>query len=159
MTLTLPQAPERGYDPSNERQTRRSIELAITDLQNALQTIRTSLGAVSIGQGTLTLANGANHNVAAGYSGYVRIDGPSASFSISGLTNGESGRLLVLRNSTVQQMTISNQSASSSAENRIITGTGADLVLTGSTGQVVTLIYDAVDLRWVVFAKHESSDT
>lgn len=89
----------------------------------------------------------------------MRVSGPTGSFTITGIADGEAGRPLVIRNSTAQQMTIADQSASSASSNRIITGTGADLVLTGSTGQSVTLVYDAVSMRWVVVAKHESSDT
>jgi hypothetical protein len=158
MTLSLPQASDK-YDASNERQTRKALELAVSDLQTKLQTIQTSVGALSLGQSRITLANGANNNVSVGYASFIRIDGPSSSFSITGIAAGEMGRPLVIRNSTAQQMTIANQSASSTESNRIITGTGADLVLTGSTGQMVILVYDAVTLRWIVAAKHESSDT
>lgn len=159
MTLTLPQAPDRAYDASNERQMRRALELAISDLQTKLQTLLTSSGALSYGQTPLPLANGSNNDISVGYATYVRVSGPTGSFTITGIADGEAGRPLVIRNSTAQQMTIADQSASSASSNRIITGTGADLVLTGSTGQSVTLVYDAVSMRWVVVAKHESSDT
>ena len=45
-------------------------------------------------------------------------------------------------------MTISNESASSDAANRITTLTGADVVLTGVS--VAHLIYNATDARWIL---------
>jgi hypothetical protein len=158
MSYTLPQAPDKTYDASNERQTRRSLEITVSDLQQAVRGLRTSFGALSLGQSPLTLANGANNDVAVGTSAFIHISGPSGSFSITGILGGEAGRYIVLRNSTAQQMTIANQSASSSEANRIITATGADLVLTGSTGQAAHLVYDAVTLRWIVVGTHEGSD-
>jgi hypothetical protein len=47
-------------------------------------------------------------------------------------------------------MTIYNQNAGSSAENRIITGTGANIVTTGSGA--VSLIYLVDDSRWFVLS-------
>jgi hypothetical protein len=60
------------------------------------------------------------------------------------------GQEVVLYNSTAYAMTITNQSASSTAPNRIITNTGADIVTTGSGA--VTLVYSQADARWVVIS-------
>lgn len=151
--------PGDAYDRSNEQQTRRTIEERLSDLEVRLNSVTTTQGSLALGITELALSNGSNDNVATGYTSLVVISGPSASFSITGITAGETGRLLFVRNSTSQQMTIANQSASSTASNRIITHTGADLVLTGASGQCVVLAYDALAERWIVVGKQESSDT
>lgn len=147
------------YDKSNEQQTRRAIEDRILDIENRLSLLLTTYGTLSLGEVDIAAVNGNNNDFAIGYASYVRLTGPSASFAITGIQAGERGRIVFIRNTTAQQMTISNQSASSVAGNRFITQTGADLVLTGATGQSVVLIYDATTERWIVIAKQESSDT
>ena len=97
---------------------------------------------------------------------FLRVNpSPAGAFSISGFLTGNAvndstgvvafsaldGQQLVVFNPTANAMTIKDQSASSStAPNRIITNTGADIVTTGSG--VVTLIYSKADARWVVIS-------
>lgn len=142
MTI-LPTAPQ-AYDGENERAARRVIEAALSSLQQALQRTSTSTGAVSLGDTELTLANGNNNNLGAGYTAFTHIIGPSAAFAITGIAGGETGRIVILTNTTAQTMTLAHQSASSSAVNRIISPTGADLAVTGSC----LLIYDSSNQRW-----------
>ena len=148
-----------AYDRSNEQQARRAIEDRIGDIESRISLLFTTIGTLALGEQDISLVNGANNDIGAGYAAYVRISGPSASFSITGISGGERGRILLIRNTTAQQMTIANQSGSSAAANRIITQTAADLVLTGANGQSAVLVYDATTERWIVFAKQESSDT
>lgn len=82
---------------------------------------------IVIQQNTLTLANGANNDVALGGAAFTRIVGPSGAFNITGFAAGINGRLLYLNNPTGQALTIRNN-VGSSAGNRILTATGADLV-------------------------------
>jgi hypothetical protein len=152
MALNLPLAPTT-YDSSNERQTRQSIEAAVSAIEAFVQALRSSVGGVSLGQEEITLANGANHNVAPGYAAFTRIIGPSGAFSISGITGGEPGRILAIENTTTQTWTITNQSGSSTAENRIKTSSGADVVLSGSGGQTAIFIYDGAASRWALVAQ------
>lgn len=112
----------------------------------------------------LTVANGANNNLVIPVTTSFRISAPTSTFSITGILTGNAvndsagvlafsaldGQQVVLYNSTTFAMTIANQSASSTAPNRIITNTGADIVTTGSG--VVTLIYSKADARWVVIS-------
>lgn len=98
----------------------------------------------------LTLTNGANVNLPVASLGtHVRVTGPTASFSIGGFDGGADGAELVVYNSTDQAMTIKNQDPATTAVNRIITHTDADLVLPVNTS-VARFIYNATDARWVL---------
>jgi hypothetical protein len=112
----------------------------------------------------LAVVNGANNNLAIPAATFFRISDPTAAFSITGILTGNAlynatptlvyaaldGQQVVLYNATANAMTIANQSASSTAPNRIITNTGADIVTTGSGA--VTLVYSQVDARWIVIS-------
>lgn len=99
----------------------------------------------------LALVNGANNNVAITDS-YNRISAPTGVFNITGLTVGADsissadGFTVILDNVTGQNMTITNESSSSAAANRIVTNTGADVATTGNGS--ITLVYNAFDSRW-----------
>lgn len=148
-TQLLPVAPEQ-YDRTNEQRTRSDIDARLYDVEQKLYALQTTYGTVSLGEADITLANGANNNIAPGYATYVRISGPTAAFSTTGFANGERGRLLLVRNTAAFDWTISNESASSSAANRIITNAGADVTLTGVSAAV--FLYDATSERWILFA-------
>lgn len=98
----------------------------------------------------VTLANGANNDIAIGTASWLRITGPVAGFSVSGFAGGMEGRVLVLNNAVAQVMTITND-ATSSAANRILTQTGADVVLRAGRSSA-WFVYDAVDSRWILVA-------
>lgn len=92
--------------------------------------------------------NGANNNVSLASASFIRISGPTGAFSLTGMSGGLDGRVLVLFNSTGHNMTIANESGSSVANNRVITGTGADIVTSGQGA--ITLLYSINDHRWIV---------
>lgn len=73
-----------------------------------------------------------------------------ASRTITGLANGELGRFLLIINAGANGIVLANQSGSSTASNRIITGTGANL--TTAVDDVVFLYYDSTTARWRVFS-------
>lgn len=104
--------------------------------------------------GEYTAVNGSNNDIGPPLATFVRISGPTSAFTITGVASAArgipDGRLLYLFNSTAQNMTIANESASSTAENRIITGSGGNIVTTG-TG-TVQMIYSPPDSRWIVIA-------
>lgn len=52
-----------------------------------------------------------------------------------------------------QAMTLTNESASSTAANRILTLTGADVTLTGTSS--ATLIYSTTSSRWILTATRD----
>lgn len=104
-------------------------------------------GGFNLLEGGLTLVNGANTNVALPSATFVAITGPTGAFNITGFASPSSGRLLVLYNTTAQNMTITND-ATSTAANRILTLTGANVALTGTS--IATLVYSSVSSRWIL---------
>ena len=107
----------------------------------------TSAGAFATQKGTDYSTVGTTNNVALGNAGLYRLTGASAQ-TITGIAGGTDGRQLTLVNAAAQAATISNNSASSSATNRIITGTGSDIVL--PAGASISLIYDTTAGFWRV---------
>jgi len=107
----------------------------------------TAKGQIDEPVGALTLANGANSDITLPASTFVRVTGPSGSFSVSGFASGRDGQRLQLFNSTAQNMTITND-ATSTAANRILTLTGADVALTGTC--VANFRYSSTDSRWIL---------
>jgi hypothetical protein len=104
-------------------------------------------GGLILTEGALTLANGANTDVVLPTGTFVAITGPSGAFSVNSFASPVSGRVLILYNSTAQNMTITND-ATGTAANRILTLTGADVALTGTS--LATLVYSAVSSRWIL---------
>lgn len=97
-----------------------------------------------------SLANGANAAVSVGTNVYVKVSGPSSAFTLNGIANGISGRMIVIQNSTGQSMTIANDSGVEPVSaNRIYTGAGGDLTLTNNP-LFVTFIYDSALGHWNV---------
>jgi hypothetical protein len=103
-------------------------------------------------EATLSLSNSANNNVVVSGGDFFIISGPTAAFSITGIAGGTTGRMIIIHNQTAQRMTISNESASSTAANRIYTGTAADITTAASAGSTgsVTLVYSSTLSRWIV---------
>lgn len=99
----------------------------------------------------VTLVNCANDDIAITGTEtlrIVRIVGPSGAFSVSGFTAPSAGRAIVLHNTTAQAMTLTNDAGSTVAL-RILTLTGADIVLAARTSSA-TLAYDSTAARWIV---------
>jgi hypothetical protein len=107
-------------------------------------------GDIALRAGSFIAGNGNNNDISIGQRSFVRITGPTAAFTITGIAGGQDGKIVFLYNTTAQNMTIANESASSSAANRILTMSGANESTT-TTGNV-TLIYDATGQRWIVTA-------
>lgn len=99
---------------------------------------------------TMTLVNGLNSNIATPATSRARITGPSGAFSVGGIAQFGDGGLMRLYNSTAQTMTIVNEDASSSVQNRIHTLTGGNVVLRANATSFATLSYDLTDLRWIL---------
>lgn len=107
-------------------------------------------GDVAHRQNIITLSNATNNNITTGTFSFVKIEGPTNAFSITGIQNGSDGKILTLLNLTGQNMTIVNQSGLSNADNRINTLTGTD-ISTNANGSV-TLQYSIADNRWMVIS-------
>lgn len=98
---------------------------------------------------SLTCVNGANTDLALPVGTNFYITGPTDVFTISGLAasgGNEDGRMIRLYNSVAFAMTITND-ATSTAANRILTLTGADVATT--TQGVMTLVYSSTAERWI----------
>lgn len=96
---------------------------------------------------SLTVANGTNNDVALPEGTAYRITAPTGIFTITGLTGGVDGRVVEIYNTVAFAMTIANESASSTAANRITTLTGADVSTT--TQGIIRLRYDGTASRWI----------
>lgn len=115
-------------------------------------------GANSGGQFNTTLSNGLNSNVSLGATltgGTIvaRIGGPSAAFSIDGVSSSglASGTEVVLWNTTAFQMTIVDKSSSvSSSANRISTVRGTPVNPVVRSGSLARLTRDSTGAFWVL---------
>ena len=98
--------------------------------------------------GSFTASNGANNNITLPNKSFIRVTGPTGAFNITGITKpaNPDGRVVILYNTTSQNMTITND-ATSTAANRILTGQG-DVATTGIG--IVSLIYSVTDARWIL---------
>ena len=113
-------------------------------------TTLTVAGTLHFERQNLTLVNGGNNNLE-NYHSYTRLNGPTAAFTVTGLTAPAiEGAVVVLHNATAQPLTIKHQSGLSAVGNRIRCMDGADLVLPSTLRSVVWLIYDAAESVWIV---------
>lgn len=95
------------------------------------------------------LANGGNIvNISTNV--YINVSGPTGAFSVDSMPGGGNGRIIIIQNATGQTMTIKNASGfDSTAANRILTGTGADVSVTSNPG-AAQFIYDSSASRWTL---------
>jgi hypothetical protein len=98
-------------------------------------------------RGTDFSTTGSSDDVSFANASLIRLTGASAQ-TITGIANGRDGYVLTLVNAASQAATIANNSGSSLAANRIITGTGASLTV--PAGASLTLVYDSGSSLWRV---------
>lgn len=122
-------------------------------------------GLFSVPCNALPLVNGLNSSIV-NYGFWNRITGPTAAFSVGGLSTSTlnagapaDGMTVQLYNSTSQTMTIVNEDSGTTVlAQRIKTLTGANLVLATSAPSVVTLQYCAIETtpgpRWIVISHY-----
>ncbi len=102
-------------------------------------------GSTAFKRGTDFSTTGSSDNVNFGDVSLIRLTGASAQ-TITGIAGGRDGKILTMMNAASQDATLANNSGSSSAANRIVTGTGSDMTL--AAGSSVTLIYDSGASLW-----------
>jgi hypothetical protein len=130
------------FDQRNEQHTRSSVETRLRGSESTLE------NEVRLFKSDLPLVSGANGNVALpSVARWLRITGPSGAFSISGFQGGYEGKRLILYNDTAQTLTLTND-ATSTAANRLLTLSGADVVLAGPC--LAAFIYSVDELRWLL---------
>jgi hypothetical protein len=79
---------------------------------------------------------------------YYRITGPTANFTLAGITAGIDGRLLTLFNRSGFTMQLNNEDVNTTTTDMIVTGTGADITIVNKG--IVNLQYDATEQKWIV---------
>jgi hypothetical protein len=77
-----------------------------------------------------------------------RITGPTASFSIGGISASPDGKLLSFFNNSGQLMTILHENAAALPTDRILTGTGTNILIPHNAS--ISLSYNGTAQRWVV---------
>lgn len=101
----------------------------------------------------LVSSEGDLNNVSTSNTSSIRFN-PANATSISGFDNGSDGKLLYIHNAGSVNITIKNDSSDSDTDNRILTGTGQNLIL--KTGGFITLQYDNTSSRWRISAGNVS---
>lgn len=96
---------------------------------------------------SVTLADGANNDVSLGAASILRAT-PGTGSTITGVTNGEAGRLLCIANLGGSNITIKAEDAGSTAANRF--GIANDVTLSGGVGRCRWFYYDGTASRWRV---------
>ena len=143
--------PPSEYDNGYFFQLIRSIGsyFSIHDSKAGLSLDSVVTDVIQLPIGSFTASNGANNNITLPNKSFIRVTGPTGAFSITGITKpaNPDGRVVILYNTTSQNMTITND-ATSTAANRILTNTGSDVATTG-TG-IVSLMYSVTDARWIL---------
>ena len=84
-----------------------------------------------------------------------RITGPTADFTLAGITAGVDGRLITLFNLSGFIMQLNNEDATVTPEDMIVTGTNTDITIVNKG--IVSLQYDATEQKWIVKSSSKGS--
>jgi hypothetical protein len=134
-------APER-FSQSDEQQFRSSVERAFSEL--ALY-----FAPMGLTSTPAALAAGDNDTYDAGYFvTCLRLTADAAGSALAGLKSGFDLRAMRVINISANSLTLKHEDAGSSAENRLTSPTGADVVL--GQNDVADLQYDGASERWRV---------
>ena len=107
-------------------------------------------GSVAIQTTSVTITGSPVHNLPVANISYIRLEGATADFTLTGLANGTDGQLLTIFNYSTFSMKIPNNNNGSLPENRVLTLNNSNYT---STGQgAVNLIYDGTIQRWVMLS-------
>jgi hypothetical protein len=98
----------------------------------------------------LPLMNGNNPNADVGSNPFsnFRISGPTADFSLSGISYSSDGKFVTFFNRSGHTMTVANESSTAEPSERIITGTGGSITIPHNAS--INFQYDGGAQRWVV---------
>lgn len=137
---TIPTTPS-SYDAQNEASFRQAIDSAFTQIFQYIQS-PPNVGSPA------TLASGNNNDFDPGQLTVLRLTPHASNSTLTGISAGRSGRSIDIVNVGSTTLTLAHQSASSTAENRLLSVTGVDVILTAN--QTAKALYDATTLRWRV---------
>lgn len=139
-----------------------TIPWVLPDTQGGVTTVLSNNGAgilywanmgATVMLGTTTLATfNSNQNDLALDSGrtFFRMCA-SANYDLTGLSDGWHGRYIIVCNVCNGNVRILQESANSSANNRILTGGGGSVTL--ARDEASLLVYDGISLRWRIVGK------
>lgn len=134
--------------------------VSVADDPTNNRTIVTITGGTGPSQGTTTVANGLNSDVATGSNGTLRLTGPNGPFSIGGFKPSSGswtpGTILSVSNTTANAMTLVHEDASSTATNRINTQSGVPVTLRPGGKSSATFFYDGSLNRFTLLSVLES---
>ncbi|MFH1317816.1 MAG: hypothetical protein ABIH71_02225, partial [Candidatus Omnitrophota bacterium] len=113
-------------------------------------------GILSLKRVDITVAGGSvNDDFDVGNTSFARIgmNAPGDHFSITGITGGVDGRVLILYNTTAFNMTVKRayNALASEKKNQIWTESSSKDIVTTGAGTVI-LVYDSDRERWVVIS-------
>lgn len=123
-----------------------------------VDTLRAERGFATA-RGDISLVNGTNNNVNAQGRSYLKISGPTLSYTITGFSGGVDGQRLVVQNGVAQNLTFNHADAGSLAANRLYLFGGGTLTLTGTgtgAGGSAEFIYDAGSSTWVLLTARQA---
>lgn len=108
------------------------------------------MGLELVATSPAALAAGNNNDYAGiGNSSFARLSADAAGSTLTGITAGASGRVIIIVNVSANTLTISHADANSAAANQFLSTTGANLTLTQD--DIAICIYDATTARWRVW--------
>lgn len=111
-------------------------------------------GDVIFQRNILSLQNGQNDNVdiTTNKFSFYEVSNVTNAFQISGFNGGIDGKILIVHNPTVHNMTLQNLHGGSLIANQIFTGASGDIIF--SKGESVILAYTALSTHWVVISRY-----
>jgi hypothetical protein len=107
----------------------------------------------------IVVANGTTLalDVATNRFSYYRLSGPTAAFTIAGLSFSADGRLVTLFNRSGHALQLNHLDAAAAASERIVTGSGGNITVPDRG--VVNLQYDGAEQKWVVLSTNKPGGT
>lgn len=135
----------RGY---NLRESAELTRIARRAVESVPTVIMENPVIPSVAVQTLPQITADKNNYDLGAGEFFRLSSDAAR-NITGIVGGTDNRVINLSNIGAFTITLQNQNAGSTAGNRIITGTGADVALAADDNAI--LRYDVLSQRWRLF--------
>ena len=98
---------------------------------------------------TITVGSGTVNNLVIPDASFIKITASTGNFSIGGIAGGTNGRVVTLYNASTNNMSITNETTTSTASNRILTMAGT---LNGTGQSIASFVYDGSQSRWIATA-------